>query len=130
MTKMKNDSTPQPQDSPLSLHQIYQEAPVGLCVFDTDLRYVYINAWLAALNGIPVEDHLGRTVGEVVPDLASRIESHLQKVIKTRQPLVEGTVFGLTIAGSGDKRRFQHTYQPIMSSDGLVKGVNCVVCGA
>ena len=85
---MEHDSTSQPQDSHLPLDQIYKEAPVGLCVFDTDLRYVYINAWLAALNRIPLEDHLGRTVGEVLPDLASRIEPQLQKVIDTGQPVV------------------------------------------
>lgn len=124
---MKHDSTPQPHDSPFSLHQVYQEAPVGLCAFDTDLRYVYINAWLAALNGIPVEDHLGRTVGEVLPDLVGNIEPQLQKVIDTGQPVVEGTASGSTMAGSGDERHFQHSYQPIMSGDGSVEGVNCVV---
>ena len=124
---MENDSTPQPQDSHLALDRIYKEAPVGLCAFDTDLRYIYINAWLAALNGISEEDHLGRMIGEVLPDLASSIEPQLQKVIGTGQSVVEGTAFGSTMARSGDKRHFQHTYQPIMSSDGSIIGVNCVV---
>ena len=100
MQTVSNDSTPQPHDSHVALDRVYKEAPVGLCVFDTDLRYLYINAWLAALNGTSEEDHLGRTVGEVLPDLASRIEFQLQKTIKTGQPMVEGTVFGLTMARS------------------------------
>ena len=126
-TAMEHASTPPPHASHLAPDQIYTDAPVGLCAFDTDLRYLSINAWLAALNGIPVEDHLGRTIGEVLPDLASTIEPQLQQVIETGHPVVDETASGSTMAASGDKRHFQHTYQPIMSSDGAITGVNCVV---
>jgi len=40
------------------LAQIYKDIPVGLCFLDCDLRYLLINDWLAALNGISAEDHL------------------------------------------------------------------------
>ncbi len=43
---------------------LYREAPIGLCHFDTRLRYVHINDWLAALNGMSVAQHPGRTVGD------------------------------------------------------------------
>ncbi len=49
------------------LQGLYQEAPIGLCSLDTNLRYIQINDWLAALNGLPVEAHLGRTIREVLP---------------------------------------------------------------
>ncbi len=52
------------------LQGLYQEAPIGLCSLDTNLRYTQINDWLAALNGLPVEAHLGRTLREVLPDVA------------------------------------------------------------
>src|SRR5215211_2456520 len=42
-------------------------SPVGMVFVDRDLRYVRINHALAAVNGRPVEEHLGRTVREVVP---------------------------------------------------------------
>ena len=38
---------------------VYREVPIGLCAFDTDLRFLHVNDWLASLNGIPVEDHRG-----------------------------------------------------------------------
>ncbi len=49
------------------LRYAYDEAAVGLCYLDTDLRYLHINKWLAQLNGLPGEKHLGRTVHEVIP---------------------------------------------------------------
>ena len=36
----------------------YMEAPIGLCSFDTNLRFVHINDWLAEINGMPVKEHL------------------------------------------------------------------------
>ena len=29
------------------LKQVYRTAPIGLCLFDTQLRYMHINEWLA-----------------------------------------------------------------------------------
>ena len=52
------------------LQGLYEESPVGLCALDTNLRYIHINDWLAAINGLPVEAHLGRTIREVLPDMA------------------------------------------------------------
>ena len=70
----------------------YDEAPVGLCSFDTDFRYIHINDWLARINGLPKEEHLGRTVRELMPDLADGIEGRLREVIETGEPL-EAEIF-------------------------------------
>ena len=56
-----------------ALQRIYKEVPVGLCLFDTDLRFRHINDWLAALNGLSGEDHLGRSIGEVFPRVAAAV---------------------------------------------------------
>ena len=46
---------------PEMLKGLYKEAPIGLCYLDADLRYIHINDWLAAINGLPAEQHLGKT---------------------------------------------------------------------
>ena len=53
------------------LKRSFDDAPIGLCYLDTDLRYVHINEWLARINGLPVAAHLGKTIGEVLPDVAA-----------------------------------------------------------
>ena len=75
-----------------ALQRIYKEVPVGLCLFDTDLRFRHINDWLAALNGLSVEDHLGRSIGEVIPRVAAAVESQLRHVIETGKPILGETV--------------------------------------
>ncbi|RSL18130.1 PAS domain S-box-containing protein [Edaphobacter aggregans] len=63
------------------LHAIYDGAPVGLCFLDRNLRYVSVNKRLAEMNNIPVASHLGRTVSEVLPGLAARLEPYLRRAL-------------------------------------------------
>ncbi|MCH8154427.1 MAG: PAS domain S-box protein, partial [Proteobacteria bacterium] len=109
------------------LNRIYREAPIGLCCLDTDLRFLQINDWMAAINGLSVEDHLGRTIGEVLPDVAAGVEAQFRRVLETGEPILEGTVEAETPARPGIRRTFQHNYYPLKSGDGPVVGVSCVV---
>ena len=54
------------EDTSQELQRIYNDLQVGLCYLDTEFRYVHVNDWLAEINGIPAEDHIGRTIGELL----------------------------------------------------------------
>ena len=58
-------------------------APVGLAFLDTDLRFVRINAALCAINGRPAEEHIGRTIDEVLPELARATATSLHEEFAT-----------------------------------------------
>ncbi len=109
------------------LQDIYKEAPIGLCSLDTNLCYIHINDWLAALNGLPVEAHLERTIREVLPEVPAGVEHQLRNVIETGEPLIDGQVEAETPAQPGVVRTFQHSYYPNRSEDGKIMGVGCVV---
>ena len=104
---------------------IYATAPVGLCFVDTDLRYRSINERLAELNGKPVKDHIGRTLREVVPDVADMAEPYYRRVIESGMPVLN--VESSMIAGSGTVQHFIASYYPIKDGEGRVLGVNVVV---
>ena len=70
----------------MSLSSFYNEAPIGLCHIDLELRYVHVNEWLAAVNGLAISEHLGRTVGEVLPDVAQGVEEHHPRISGDRPP--------------------------------------------
>ncbi|MGH9769733.1 MAG: PAS domain S-box protein, partial [Blastocatellia bacterium] len=67
---------------------IYATAPVGLCFVDSDLRYLSINERLAEIDGKSVEEHLGHTLREVVPEIAGMIEPYYRRVIETGEPVL------------------------------------------
>ena len=51
-------------DSEKLLAAYFSSSTVGLCILDAELRYLAINATLAEINGMPADEHLGRTVGD------------------------------------------------------------------
>ena len=109
------------------LKHVYRTAPIGLCLFDTELRYRHINEWLAAINGLSVEAHLGRTISEVLPEVSAEVESQLRGVMETGEPVLDGVVEAETPASPHQKRIFQHSYHPLMTDEGIVVGVSCIV---
>jgi PAS domain-containing protein len=118
---------PETSDQPSKVERLYAIAPVGLCYFDTDLRFLYINEWLASINGLPVEAHLGNTIDEVLKDIAVGVAPQLHHVIQTGEPIIEGEVTAETPAHPGEPRHYMHNYYPDKSKDGTVVGVSCVV---
>jgi PAS domain S-box-containing protein len=106
---------------------IYATAPVGLCFVDTDLTFLSINERQAAINGRSVEEHLGRTVREVLPELADSLEPVFRRVIETGEPSlnVEQSVGPTTTPGN--IRHFISSFYPIKNGGGRVLGVNVVV---
>ncbi len=109
------------------VERLYAIAPVGLCYFDTDLRFLYVNEWLASINGLSVEAHLGKMIDEVLEDVAVGVVPQLRQVLRTGEPILEGTVEAETPAHPGESRHYMHNYYPDKGKDGTVVGVSCVV---
>ncbi len=112
---------------PLLHEELCRQAPNGLCSFDTDLRYVYINDWLATINGLTVQQHLGHRIGDILPKVAEGVESQLRDVLETGEPLIQGTAHVETPAHPGSRRHYEHSYYPDKSDEGTVEGLSCVV---
>lgn len=109
----------------LELDAIYRTAPLGLCVLDTELRYRRINEYLAALNGFSVEEHLGKTVREIVPDLTTQAEQALRNVLETGRPLrIE--LRGETKAKPGEQGIWDEQWYPLRDPDGKITGIGVV----
>ncbi len=109
------------------VERLYANAPVGLCYFDTHLRFRYINEWLARINGLSVKAHLGKTIDELLKDVAASVVPQLHQVLQTGEPIIEGEVEAETPAHPGESRHYMHNYYPEKSKDGTVLGVSCVV---
>jgi PAS domain S-box-containing protein len=107
------------------LEGIYRHAPIGLCVLDTDLRWVRINEHMAGINGFPVEEHIGRRPHELVPDL-SGVEPLLRRVLETGEPVTGIELTGMTPAKPGVIGSWVESWLPLTDSDGNIVGVNIV----
>ncbi|HEX7780432.1 MAG TPA: PAS domain-containing protein [Vicinamibacterales bacterium] len=109
------------------LRNIYATAPVGLCCVDRELRYVSINDRLAAFNGHPASAHIGRTLREMIPQLAPLVEPMYRRVLETGHPQLDVELAGSTDAEPGVVRTWMCSYSPLRDETGRVIGVNTVV---
>jgi PAS domain S-box-containing protein len=109
------------------LENIYDYAPVGLCFVDRNLRFVHINEQLAAMNGMPAREHIGRTIREIIPDVADQIEQHFRRALDSGKPVLNVELHGVTAAEPGVARDWLANYVPLRSEAGLVIGVTVAV---
>ncbi|MGH9322388.1 MAG: hybrid sensor histidine kinase/response regulator, partial [Vicinamibacteria bacterium] len=108
------------------LQTIYDTTPAGMCLLDRELRYVRINDRLAEMNGIPARDHIGKTVREMVPDLADEVEPAFLRIMETGDPVIDIELRGETKAQPGVERTWLESWYPLRDASGQVVGVNIV----
>ena len=104
---------------------LYQTAPVGLAIYDRELRYVRVNESLARMNGVPANSHPGATVREIIPDLAPALEPLLREVIDTGKPILDREMRGTT-PSSEEERWWLTSFHPLKKGT-QVYGVSCAV---
>ena len=110
-----------PQQPALQL--IYDTAPIGLAYLSPDCRYLQINQRLTEICGISVEGHLGRTVRECVPALASSVEAIVRSIMETGEPVTGIEVYGQR-PGHNDERCWITYWHPQSGPNGNIVGVN------
>jgi len=108
------------------LDSVFSQTPAGLALLDRELRYVRVNAALAAMHGVALESHLGRRVDEVIEGFEPRLLAALERVLETGEPVPDLEVRGRTPAAPGVTRDWLVTYYPVREH-GTVLGVGAVV---
>ncbi len=104
---------------------LVDKAPIGLALFDRDQRYVRVNEALAAINGLPAEAHLGRTLASLLPQVDPGVRAALDHVLRTGASLIEQEAHGRTPADAERDRWWSVSYYPVRVDDEVI-GVGAV----
>ncbi len=109
------------------LDTVLAAAPVGLAFLDTELRYARINTALASLDGMTPAEIVGRSLFEVIPDLAPDLAPIFRRVLETGEP-----VLGVEMAWNppglpGETRYRLQSFYPVAGANGQVVWVGTVV---
>ncbi|AEN11049.1 MULTISPECIES: SpoIIE family protein phosphatase [unclassified Streptomyces] len=104
---------------------LMRDSPAGMAVFDTELRYLYVNPALERLNGIPAAAHLGKAVAEVLPGVDAA-EEVMRAVLADGKPR-EAMSSGRTWASVPEGERFWQGAYHRLEEDGEVRGLVGVV---
>jgi PAS domain S-box-containing protein len=105
----------------------YDNAPIGLAALDTDLRFLRVNGLLSEINGIPVAEHIGKTVKEIVPSLEAQAIEMTSRIIRTGKPVTDIEFNGETAAQPGVKHTWLESWHPLKDDDQKIVGFIAMV---
>jgi PAS domain S-box-containing protein len=109
------------------MEQLYKAAPIGLELLDSNLVVIRINERLAAMSGRPLHEHIGRSLHDVVPEIAPQIQEVVDRIFATGEPVLDWYRHGVTSEDSPDEPVWQASYYPVKSADGVTRHVGGVV---
>ena len=100
------------------------DAPIGFAVHDEQLRFELVSDSLAAMNGRPAAEHLGRRVTEILPaELGAAVEELLASVRDSGEPRHGVQIDGTTEAKGGERRTWVASFYPLELPGGPRVGV-------
>jgi PAS domain S-box-containing protein len=118
----------QAQESLAVVDAVFGAAPIGLAFMDANFRYVRVNEALARLNGLPADEHFGRTLRDVLGDeLAGQVEPLHRRVLESGEPILNLQVEAQTAAAPGEDRQWLVSYYPVRNVSDEVIGVGVVL---
>ena len=106
------------------LRLLYETAPIGLAFLTPDCRYQQINRRLCEICGISVDDHIGRSVRETVPQVAEQVENIVQTILRTGNSITGIEVHGQRPDGGNAERVWITNWYPLIATDGSILGIN------
>lgn len=108
------------------LDTLQSTAPIGFGFVDLEFRFVRVNQTLADMNGRTVEEHLGRTVAEMLPALWPQIESCYRKVLESGTAVVDVELTGDTATKRATVPDWLSSFYPVRV-DGSIIGIGVVI---
>jgi|GEM_PF-1030425 len=106
------------------LSQIYANTPAGIFAVDRELRFLRINEYLAGFAGKSVEEHIGRTIAEVLPATFVDYLVKLWKPVIEKGECVDNVEFDAELPDkSSPQRSFLASFYPLRNDGGEVVGL-------
>ena len=109
------------------LDTLFASSPTGLAFYDREFRFQRVNDALAAINGVPAADHVGKTYAEVVPHVWPTVRPHFGRVLASGEPVVDVEVTGDTPADPGKPRTWLTSWYPVLDAARNVMGLGGVI---
>ncbi|WP_030815247.1 SpoIIE family protein phosphatase [Streptomyces sp. NRRL F-2799] len=112
-------------ESDLALSELLiNQSPVGLAVFDTELRWMRINDALTTANGVTEEEVVGRRLEDTLPGVDTQaIEAAMRRVLRTGEPILDHRTIGRVPADPDHDHAWSESYYRIEDRRGTVLGV-------
>ncbi|MFI9075708.1 SpoIIE family protein phosphatase [Streptomyces sioyaensis] len=106
------------------LDALFATCPIGLVMLDEELRYRHLNQALADMNGLPIEEHLGRHLADIMITSDDGEYERLLRSVATEGRTVKGVRVGMRTRGHPDRDRvLSVSFFPLTQAVGSRPGV-------
>ena len=107
------------------IEQLYHVSPQAMALLKPDATYLRINRQMAEIDGVEVDDHIGKRIQDVLPDLVDQTTRAFETVLETGKAVTGFRLEGTTLAHPNDRRLFMTDWYPVHTEGELVAiGVN------
>jgi DNA-binding CsgD family transcriptional regulator len=108
------------------LPALFESPVMGVALLDSQFRFRAINAALAAMNALPVSNHIGKKLRYVLGSSAPLVEDMVQQVLETGEPIFNRELTA-KLPGREDVGRWIETYLPVRDVENRVTEVAAFV---
>lgn len=109
------------------LDAFFSAAPLGMGIADQNFQFVRVNDVLARIDGLPAQQHSGRTIWEVLPRFRQKLEPLYQAVLQTGEPILNQEITGRSPVYTNETRTWLASYFPIFDTHRIPYRVGFVV---
>jgi PAS domain S-box-containing protein len=112
------------------LDTLLSSAPIGFGFYDREYRYVRLNEHLARMHGVPIEEHIGRRLRDLIPagesqSVADQAERLIRHVFSVGKASADDEITGV-LPGQTGVRTWQVSYFPVPVAEGEIRWVGVI----
>lgn len=100
---------------------LFGDVPFGVALLDADGRFVRVNDTFAAANGPSPDEHVGRSVEDVLGEGLDSVRALINRVVTTGEALPPDDVS--VVDAAGRRRSWRTSWLPAVDPEGAVIGV-------
>jgi CheY-like chemotaxis protein len=108
----------------MELEAVYRQAPVGLALLSPALRFLNLNNRFAEIAGRDLRDFLGRSLREMLPELAGKLEPICFKVIQWGRAVENIEISGAVFKSASMPRTWLSSFSPFKDALGRMQALN------
>ncbi len=112
--------------SPYELQQLFAQAPVGIGVFDHELRCRDVNGRFAELTGLARAEHPGKTLYDIVPAQTPQLLPLFQQ-LRQGPPRCTFEVEMVGLSRAASPARWQVSVSSVLDEEGTFSGIFLVM---
>jgi PAS domain S-box-containing protein len=100
---------------------------LGLGIVDDQMQFIQVNEALAEVHGLSPQEHIGKTVDEIMPDITEQVQPLVEELLRSGTPILNLELSSEKPCQPGVLHHWLTCYFPVPLNKGRARGVGFIV---